>query len=320
MGDFGHPAENRPAMSDPSPTVSVVIPAYNRAATIRPAIESVLRQSWTDFELLVVDDGSTDGTLEAAAAVKDCRLRLLANPRNLGAAAARNTGIRAARGRWIAFQDSDDEWLPLKLEKQMGRLLAPGADHIAAYCGMVVLSPLERHGARAGRLRLKYLPPAAETRVEGDLLPMLAWRNLVSTQTLVARRELIERAGGFDESFTAIEDHEFILRLAQLGPIALVDEPLVLQRFSPNSLTRDMPRQVAMQEKLVEKHRALLQNFPRALARQHYVVAGRHRQLGNLPEARRALARAWAIRPLDPRIWAMAGYVAVLSCGRAAMR
>ena len=114
------------ALSDP-PSVSVVIPAYNRAATIVAAIDSVLRQTWTDFELIVVDDGSTDGTLAAAAAVADPRLRLVPAPRNLGAAGARNLGVEEARGTWIAFQDSDDEWLPEKLAKQMARLATPPA-------------------------------------------------------------------------------------------------------------------------------------------------------------------------------------------------
>jgi len=89
-------------------SVSVVIPAFNRAASIRAAMMSVLRQTWRDFELIVVDDGSTDGTLEAAAGVADPRVRLIAGEGNRGAAAARNRGIHDARGTWVAFQDSDD--------------------------------------------------------------------------------------------------------------------------------------------------------------------------------------------------------------------
>ena len=104
-----------------SPSVSIVIPAYNRADSIVAAIESVLRQTWTDFELIVVDDGSTDGTVAAARRIDDPRLRLTEGRVNRGAAAARNLGAAEARGGWIAFQDSDDEWLPEKLEKQMAR-------------------------------------------------------------------------------------------------------------------------------------------------------------------------------------------------------
>ena len=95
-----------------APRVSIVLPAYNRAGSVRMAVESVLRQTFADFELLVVDDGSTDGTMAELDGIADPRLHRLANPRNMGASAARNTGIRAARSDWVAFQDSDDEWLP----------------------------------------------------------------------------------------------------------------------------------------------------------------------------------------------------------------
>ena len=148
-GAGAEPGES--GMSDPAPPVSVVLPAFNRAASIAGALESVLRQTWRDFELIVVDDASTDGTREAVAAVRDPRLRLLASPANRGAAAARNLGIAAARGDWVAFQDSDDEWLPLKLEKQMARLLAPGAGFVAAYCGMLVIGRAGEDGGRGRR-------------------------------------------------------------------------------------------------------------------------------------------------------------------------
>ena len=157
-------------MPDAPPAVSIVIPAYNRAATIRAAIESVLRQTWTDFELIVVDDGSTDDTLAEAAKVADPRLRLVESPANGGAAAARNRGLAEARADWVAFQDSDDEWLPRKLEKQMARLTAPGADFVAAYCGMLILDSVYEEGRAAGRLTPRYFPGPEETEVEGDLL------------------------------------------------------------------------------------------------------------------------------------------------------
>ena len=128
-----------PGPAAPLPAVSVVLPAYNRADSIRLAIDSVLRQSFTDFELIIVDDASTDGTRAVAEAVADPRVRVIAHPANRGASAARNSGVAAARAPFVAFQDSDDEWLPRKLEKQMARLLAPGAGYVAAYCGMRIL-------------------------------------------------------------------------------------------------------------------------------------------------------------------------------------
>lgn len=295
------------------PPVSVVIPAYNRAATIRAAIESVLRQSFADFELVVVDDGSTDGTLDAAAAVDDPRLRLVPAPRNLGAAGARNLGVAEARAPLVAFQDSDDEWLPTKLEKQMARLAA-APDRIGCYCGLLVVGALDpRPGERT---RLAYNPPPETLPVEGDILAPMLGRNLVSTQTLVVRRDAFRDLGGFDEGMPALEDWDFAIRLAARGPLAFVDEPLVLQRFSENSLTRHADRQLAAQARMVEKNLALYEARPDALAGQYYALAGLARRLGRYGEARALLARARRVRPANPRPWAMSLYVAALGLAR----
>ena len=177
-----------------TPPVSVVIPAYNRAATIGAAIDSVLRQTWTDFELVVVDNGSTDGTLEAARAVTDPRLRVVAAPRNLGAAGARNLGVAEARGTWIAFQDSDDEWMPQKLEKQMARIAALGPSCVGGYCGMTIVgSPLAR---TSGVPPERYFPEGSLGAREGDILNSLLNVSLISTQTLIARRDVLQQVGG----------------------------------------------------------------------------------------------------------------------------
>jgi glycosyltransferase involved in cell wall biosynthesis len=285
-----------------APLVSVVIPAYNREATIRAAIESVLRQSWTDYELLVVDDGSSDNTLAAAAEISDPRLRLIGDRPNTGAAGARNAGAAAARGTWLAFQDSDDEWLPGKLARQMARLLAPGADFVGAYCGLLTLGGL---ASRPGeRLTLAYTPRPAVSPVEGDILEPLLGGNMVSTQTLVVRRDLFEKLGGFDPDLTPIEDWDFAIRLAQAGPVACIDEPLVHQRFSPNSITRDRARATASRIRLVEKNIAAFSRHPARLARQYELAACGLRDAGDFHGARRFAALARRTAPATPRLWA----------------
>ena len=285
--------------------MSVVIPAYNRAATIRVAVESVLRQSRGDFELIVVDDGSSDGTVAAVEAVADPRLRLVRAPRNGGAAAARNLGVAEARAPWVAFQDSDDEWMPLKLEKQMARL-PEGTPHVGVYCGLLTLGGLD--GDSGGRTEIRYRPEPERTPVEGDILAPLLESNMVSTQTLVVRRDVFHDLGGFDELLPAMEDWDFALRLARRGSIAFVDEPLVHQRFSPNSLTRDLARQLRTHDLIVAKNLDLYESRPDLLARAYYIMAGDHRRSGNLPQARRYLALARRARPANPRIWAMSLY------------
>jgi GT2 family glycosyltransferase len=337
------PGPAAPAVLSPVPAVSVVLPAYNRAATIGRAIASVLAQNLSDLELIVVDDGSADGTVAAVRAIADPRLRLVALEANAGAAAARNRGIAEARAPWVAFQDSDDEWLPAKLEKQMARLAAPppagGPDWVAAYCGMLVLgtsreakAALAAEAGKAaspprapgntpgrslgrdrgdGRITLRYIPDPALPRdaLEGHILPALLRQSLISTQMLVARRARLEAIGGFDESLRIQIDWECALRLAPLGPIAFVDEPLVLQRFSPNSLTLDGARRQATRLRILEKHRALFEADPGALAHQFYRDAHALRTAGNFAAARASLLRAVRLDPRNPRSWAMLSYV-----------
>lgn len=294
--------------SAPPPTVSIVIPAFNRANTLRAAVDSVLTQTFEDFELLIVNDGSQDATMAIAADISDPRIRLLENPHNMGAGAARNTGIRAARGTWIAFQDSDDEWLPHKLERQMARLTAPGADFVAAYCGMLVIGTvaLVKKATPTVRPHIDYLPAIDTHQVEGDLRQTLLAGNLISTQTLIARRDMLERIGGFDETLPAVEDWDCALRLAQLGDIACVDEPLVLQRFSTNSLSHQLFQRLKARNAIIEKHRALYVDDPALLARLHAGHAVMYARLGNRSEARTAMRKSLALQPLSPRLWGRA--------------
>ena len=136
---------------------------------------------------------------------------------------------------------------------------------------------------------------------------------MISTQTLVVRRDLFLELGCFDEDTTPIEDWDFVLRLACRGPIAFVDEPLVHQRFSPNSITRAAERRLRSRHRMVAKNIALFEGRPDLLARQYYILAGDSRMAGNLAEARRYLALARRTHPASPRPWAMSLYVAALS-------
>ena len=292
------------------PSVTVVIPAFNRVGTIRAAVESVLWQSHADFELLVVDDGSSDGTMSALAGMTDPRLRLLANPHNMGPSAARNTGIRAARGDWVAFQDSDDEWLSDKLAKQMVRIALTGPGCVAAYCGMLIDAPKDGSLGPGG---VRYYPDASLGVREGNLLEPLLRRSLISTQTLIARRDALLKIGGFDESLPALEDWDCVLQLARLGSFAFVDEALVKQYFSPNSITRNRAKWASARERVVAKNLDLLQLRPKVLAGHYRSIAGESRRLGQLAEATSAIRKALDATPGDPKLWLLMAYLAARS-------
>ena len=301
-----------------TPAVSIVIPAYNRADTIRMAVESVLRQTFTDFELLIVDDGSTDGTMAALADLPDPRLRLLANPRNMGAGAARNLGIREARAPWVAFHDSDDEWLPRKLEKQMERLSTADKATVACFCGMVLMmGPNWQAGdlavQRGKRAHMLYIPDSSQEGLEGDIRPSLLRRSPVSTQMLVARRDMLQQIGGFDESLPALIDWDCTIRLAERGHFVFVDEPLVLQFLSDNSISHSRAKRVAARIRILEKHHSFFAPHRRILAAQHVSVAGDLRQMGDLRQARSFLMTALRIYPFAAKTWGKWLWVAGLA-------
>lgn len=296
-------------MTETVPRVSVVIPAYNRAGAVRASVESVLRQTLPDLEVVAVDDASDDGTAEAleAIAAEDPRLRVVRHEVNQGGSVARNTGIAHARADWVAFQDSDDEWLPAKLARQFAAVERLGPETIGAYCGMLILGSAEAEAGAAPSVAY-HPPPLAALPMEGNLaLSLLLGGSLISTQTLLARREALLDAGGFDPALRALQDWDCVLRLAKLGPIAFDPEPLVIQRFSSNSLTRSRRGRVDALERILEKHEAELSRHPRAFAGHLHRLAGGRRLLGEPAAARRALMRALRLDPVRGRSWLALG-------------
>ena len=287
------------------PSISVVIPAYNRAETISLAVGSVLRQTIGDIEVIVVDDASSDGTVAAIEAVGDARLRVIRHERNVGGAAARNTGIRAAAGDWVAFQDSDDEWLPMKLERQLAALARFGEDAVGVYCGMIIFGQPEQSSFDPAAVRYWPNPRIRPVSFEGDLYrTLLLSGSLISTQTFMGRRATLLEIGGFDESLKALQDWDCFLRFSRLGPIAFEPEPLVLQRFSGNSLTRFPRNRAHAQAAIVEKHRATLEETPRRLAEYYHQIASIHRRNGEFTSARRAFRESLRRHPTRLKAWA----------------
>ncbi|MFO1058505.1 MAG: glycosyltransferase family 2 protein [Dongiaceae bacterium] len=199
--------------------VSVVLPTWNRAATLPRAIRSVLDQTHGALELIVVDDGSTDATREVVAALAEPRLRYLPFERNRGQAAARNAGIAASTADLVAFQDSDDIWMPEKLARQLEALRA--RPDLAGVYG-----DLRRHQAD-GQVFVIIAPDLAPGRYF-DRRPSLYQTFGLGIQSCLLRRTALAAAGGFREDMRCYEDLELLLRLArehrlQRIPLVLVD-------------------------------------------------------------------------------------------------
>ncbi len=195
--------------------ISTIVPTFDRAALLRRALSSVQSQSLRSDEVIVVDDGSSDGTRELVASEFPTVRYLFQD--NLGVSAARNRGARAAAGEWLAFLDSDDEWLPPKLERQLQALAAEPEARICHTDEIWI-----RDGRRVNQGRRHAKPSGWVFR---RCLPLCA----ISPSAVVIHRSLFEALGGFDETLPACEDYDLWLRLSAGHPVLLVDEPLVVK-------------------------------------------------------------------------------------------
>jgi glycosyltransferase involved in cell wall biosynthesis len=266
------------------PLVSVVIPAYNAAAFIKTSVESVLRQTFRDFELIVVDDGSKDATLDMLAPYGDRIHRL--RQANAGVSRARNQGVARARGRWVAFLDADDVWKPTKLARQIEELHRRpecGACYTAILVADEQLTPLlEQRSERGGLER-------ADLLVKGNLVTG-------SASSVACDKELLIRVGGFDEGLSLCADWDMWLRLASTTRFAYVDEPLVLYRRSPGSMSsnptvleRDTLR---LLEKAFQDRPAQVGLRSKAYGRQYRVLSGSYYHARRYSDAVRCLMNA----------------------------
>ena len=227
------------------PTVSVVIPVHNRPAAVHRAIASVRRQTVQDFEIIVVDDGSTDDTCAAVTSIADPRIRLIRHGDNRGGSAARNTGIRASRGTYVAFLDSDDEWFETKLEKQLA-VFARSSKRVA-----LVYTGTERvdDGHVSRRVPRRY----------PNLARVLLLDNFIGeTSVGMVRREVFDTIGGFDECLPSAQDLDLWLRICERFEAELVPEALVrvLKGTGTRRISTDVPRTILGRELYFQKHRA----------------------------------------------------------------
>lgn len=276
-----------------SPRVTVVIPAYNAAWCVRRAIDSVLAQSWSDYELVVVDDGSTDDTAAILAGYGSA-LRVVRQA-NAGLSAARNAGIKAAEGDWIAFLDADDWWLPEKLAAQMA-VIASKPDIGFCSTSADVVSPEGAH-----------LETWSHGGLHGNILPDLFGANAGvsgSGSAVLARRDLLVQCGGFDTTLRSVEDIDMWMRLAAVTHYACVPETLVCILRVPGSMSRNREVMRDSALRVMKKNRALLPASMRG-AFWRGCVAGvltdyakwRYRD-GARADALRDLAHAFALAPV----------------------
>lgn len=223
------------------PQVSVIIPAYNAMAFLPQTLDSVLAQTFADFEVWVVNDGSTDPTAEWVSNLTDRRVRLI-NQANQGCAIARNTGLLAAHGQYVAFLDADDLWEPTKLEKQVQLLDSRPAVGLV-YTG---ISTIDETGRPTGKIELP--------TVEGAVWDTVVEANpIMCGSTPLIRRECFESAGRFDQSLRSAEDWDLWIRIAQTYEFGVIKAPLVYYRVHASSKSHNLQLHLQSRLNVIEK-------------------------------------------------------------------
>lgn len=221
------------------PKVSVVIPTYNRADYLQEAIDSVLAQAYTDYEIIVLDDGSTDNTKEALAHYKD-KIKYFYQE-NRGPTAAKNSGMQKARGEYIAFLDDDDLWLPEKLAKQVEAL--DNNQKLAFVCsGSYVI---DSSGQRIDEWK--------KVTQNQETFSNLYEANFVFTLTVMIRRKCLAATGLFDENLSIVQDYDLWLRLAKRYPFAYIALPLAQYRKHDSNVTKNIPQRLKEHLRIVNK-------------------------------------------------------------------
>jgi len=222
------------------PAVSVIIPTYNRADLLRRALDSLARQTLQDFETIIVDDGSTEDIADLAAS--HTTKPTLVRQNRAGPAAARNRGAAEARADLIAFLDSDDEWLPTKLERFLAAITANPQTPV--WYGP--MSPIDADG--------RPVPGRTKPCHAGRITRQLFESSFVHVPTVVIRRDLFDRFGGFDPQLRVCEDYDLWLRISAKHDFGLIPEPLALRRLHPQRLSKScMRRNLAVKAGVLER-------------------------------------------------------------------
>lgn len=229
------------------PKVSIIIPTYNRAKTIIKAIDSILYQTYKDYEIIIIDDGSTDNTKETIQSYLAIANIYYYRQENKKTAAARNFGIKKSKGDYIAFLDSDDLWFPRKLEMQV-KILSENPDVGAVGSNQMLI---DENGKELG---LKY---SYNKLKSGFIFKELLLRKFyISTQTLLVRKEVFNDVGLFDEKLkNALEDWELTLRIAQKYRIIMIKQPLIKRTVRRN------PESISYLEFRIKNHQYILKKY-----------------------------------------------------------
>jgi len=279
-----------------NPTVSIIIPTYNRMELIGRSIKSVLNQTYRDFELIIVDDGSTDNTGEIVAGFNDERIRYVRHKENKGEAAARNTGVKAARCDYIAYQDSDDEWFPEKLAKQIELLEGTSPKLGVIYTGFWKTENRTR----------TYIPFSWVSRKNGDIHKELLKGNFIGSPVVLIKKECFSEVGLFDERLRNLVDWEMWLRISKRYHFRCVDEPLAVAHYHSDNVSNNPDSLIDALELVLEKNHHEFEAEKKLLAKHWINIGNLLVTKGGVKKGRHYIINALRLYPFSVRLFSVA--------------
>jgi glycosyltransferase involved in cell wall biosynthesis len=273
------------------PKVSVIIPTFNRAAFLKSAIESVLNQTYNDFEIIIVDDNSSDTTYEVVGNFEDERVKYIRHRENKGVSAARNTAIKACNGKYIAFLDDDDEWVPEKLQKQVELQDKSPPNICGVYSDRLIID----------RLSNKIISKGLQSnKVRGNLLSQLALRNQINTCTVLLRKKCLDEVGMFDETISYMEDRDMWIRLSLNWDFEYINEPLTRTYVHKQGhLSARLKEQIEAREKLLIKYSNLFNQDRKTWSKLILHQGAQYCQLKNMKRGRENFLKGIQIDPFN---------------------
>jgi len=273
-----------------NPTISVILPTYNRAKLINRSINSVLNQTYTEFELIIIDDGSVDFTEAIINKIEDSRILYLRHEKNCGAAAARNTGLKIARGEFVAFQDSDDMWMPEKLEKQIRAILEAPSEVGVVYTDMLRIDT-------NGQNYYWHSPEITSGSLINTNTLCYQVGNLGIVSMLI-RKACLEEIGYFDERLPRFIDMDLCMRLSKKFKFKHIREPLVKYCMTEGISTNSAATIIA-EKLLLQKYYDDIKNNRKFLDSRYSYIARLLRSTGQIKDSRNYLIMAIKINPLN---------------------
>jgi len=271
------------------PLVSVILPTYNRAHIIEKSIKSVLDQTFTNFELLIVDDGSDDNTEKVVKNIDDPRIKYIKCMENKGANVARNIGISTAKADYIAFQDSDDEWYTDKLKKQVTAMQGSLPSIGVVYSGYWRMQDNKK----------TYIPTETTTQLEGDISYQLLMSNFIGTPTMLIRKECFEKVGNFDEKLPRFQDWDLVIRLSKYYHFKYINEATMNAYIQTDSLTSNQEAQFMAYKMIFKKHYNDFSKDKKLFIKSHEVMGIQSYLNGNAKEGKDYMWKAYKADPLN---------------------